>query len=93
MNTKNILAIIFAFSLVTWTLSGVYLSVNFLISNFIELNPTTSKNVFTISFIFALTSGVWNKITGNTNFLRFNNAKNSDSEPAKVGTCKTCKKR
>lgn len=92
MNTKNILAIIFAISLSTWVISGIYLSVNFLISNFIDLNPTTSKTILSFSFIFALTSGVFNKLSGNPNFLRMT-GNDKEGKTESKPTCKTCKKR
>lgn len=92
MNTKNILAIIFAVSLSTWVLSGIYLSVIFLTSNFIDIVPTTSKTILSFSFIFTLTSGVFNNLSGNPNFLRMT-GNNKEGDTESKPTCKTCKKR
>jgi len=97
---KKFINLSFAFGLVIWFASAIYLSVNSLFSIFTETDPYIAKYVLGGSFIWTTGFGVYNKIRGGdfASFKKDVQSLNEGRGPNRMpktgsGGCKSCKQK
>jgi len=83
----------FVLGLAIWFATAFYLSINYLIGIFTEIEPTTSKYILAISFVWTAGIGIYNKIRGGdfTHLELDVNRVKKEKTPKKPG-CTTCGK-
>lgn len=69
---KKFINLSFAFGLVIWFLTTIYLSVNSLFNIFVETDPYIAKYILAGSFVWTTGFGIYNKIKGG-DFTSFKN--------------------
>ena len=89
---KKVVNTLFLVFLSVWFISVIYLSINFMVGYFVDLNPNIAKSVCVVSFLGISLTGVYNRLSGVTlKKLTDNVQEFKEKQEAKKSSCKSCK--
>ena len=85
---KKIVNTLFLVFLSVWFISVIYLSINFMVGYFVDLNPNIAKSVCVVSFLGLTSTTVYNRLSGVT-LQKI--TENVQELTKKKESCKSCK--